>query len=942
MGLEKRTNDSHKAERGHLLSVRSGFLKKTVWGFWLAMLVSLCLGAAAQATETLTLGVFAYRPKPLLQQAYQPLADYLTSQLKDATVELRVLAMEEFEPALDAGEIDLLFTNPSHYTVLRNRNSLTGALATLISIQDGVPTSNLGGVIITRWERSDVVSLTDLRRHRLAVPGTKFLGGYQTQAFEVLQAGLKLPEEATVLVAQSHDAVVQKVLSGEVDAGFIRTGIIEQLTAEGTLDPSRLRVLHPQKHPGFPYRISTRLYPEWPFVALPHVDSAQVRKVAAALLALEASHPVAIAAGIGGFAPPADYTPVDELARALRLPPYDQAPAFTWADIWAKYEILIVIVVTFLGVTTLLLILIIRSNRALELACREQQLERQTAQNYLDTVQTLMLALDKQGRITMINRFGCALLGYEEKDLLGRNWFAACLPQPEGMEKIYPFFQRVVDGAIEPDRAQGYENPVQCRDGSRRLLTWQVALLRDEDGRVLGSLNSGQDITEKRTAQEALQEERQRLANILWGTGTGTWEWNVQTGETRFNERWAQMIGYSLEEIGPISIATWERFTHPDDLVRSEQALQRHFTGEVENYECEARMRHRDGHWIWVLDRGRIISRDAEGRPLWMAGTHLEITARKRAEMALRQSEEYHRSVVEVLAEGIVIQDVEGRIVECNPSAIRLLGLPREKICGRMLLELGTRILRSDGSPYPPDESPVVRCLRDGQPIYNEVVGIGRSSGDILWLSLNTQPIYDTKESSASVLAIVSSFVDITTHRQQQKQLEYLAHYDALTHLPNGVLLVDRLKQAMAQVKRRSQHLAVVYIDLDGFKEVNDHYGHDEGDELLKALAGRMQEVLREVDTVSRIGGDEFIAVLSDLPERDAVLPLVERLLDCCSRPFDIQGSQVQVSGSLGVTFYPQPGPVEATQLMAQADQAMYQAKQAGKNRYRLFAGAEG
>jgi len=593
-------------------------------------------------------------------------------------------------------------------------------------------------------------------------------------------------------------------------------------------------------------------------------------------------------------------------------------------------------------VTTLLLILNIRSNRAFELAYREQQLERQKAQNYLDTVQTLMLALDRQGRITMINRFGCDLLGYEDKDLLGRNWFAACLPQPEGMEEIYPFFQRLIDGAVEAEEAQGYENPVQCRDGSRRLLTWQVALLRDEHGGVLGSLNSGQDITEKRMAQEALQEERQQLANILWGTGTGTWEWNVQTGETRFNERWAQMIGYSLEEIAPISIATWERFTHPDDLVRSEQALQRHFSGEVENYECEARMRHRDGHWIWVLDRGRIISRDAEGRPLWMAGTHLEITARKRAEMALRQSEEYHRSVVEVLAEGIVIQDVDGRIVECNPSAIRLLGLPREKICGRLLLELSTTILQSDGSPYPPDQHPVQRCLRDEQPIYDDVVGIGQPSGDILWLSLNTQPVYDTKASSASVLAIVSSFVDITTQRQQQKQLEHLAHYDALTHLPNRVLLVDRLKQAMAQVKRRSQNLAVVYIDLDGFKEVNDRYGHDVGDELLKTLAERLRGVLREVDTVARMGGDEFIAILSDLPERDAVLPLVERLLECCSRPFDIQGSQVQVSGSLGVTFYPQPDSVEATQLMAQADQAMYQAKQAGKNRYRLFAGAKG
>ncbi|BCA78549.1 hypothetical protein AOP6_0336 [Desulfuromonas sp. AOP6] len=943
LAVEKRMNDSHKAEGVQPLSVRSYLLKKTGWGLFLAML--LCCGPSATvlAADTLTLGVFAYRPKPILQDAYQPLADYLSGQLKGAKVELRVLEMAEIEPALAAGELDLLFTNPSHYTVLRHRNPLTGALATLISIADGKPTCSLGGVIIARQERTDLVSLKDLRGRRLAVPGTRFLGGYQTQAFELLQAGIQLPADAAVLVAESHDAVVQKVLDGEVDAGFIRTSIIEQLTAEGVLDPVRLRVVHPQEFPGFPYLVSTRLYPEWPFVALPQVDSRHVKRITAALLALDVSHPVARAAGIGGFAPPADYTPVDELARALRLPPYDQAPVFTWRDIWDQYEILIVVIVTFLGVTGLLLILIVRSNRALELAYREQQQERQKAQNYLDTVQTLMLALDDQGRITMINRFGCELLGYSEAELMGKLWFSDCLPQPEGMERIYPFFQKILGGGIEVEQA--FENLVQCRDGSQRLLTWQIALLKDNGGRVMGTLSSGQDITEQRLAQEALQEERQRLANILWGTGTGTWEWNVQTGETRFNERWAQMIGYSLAEIAPVSIATWEKYAHPDDLARSAEALQRHFDGEVEDYECETRMKHRDGHWVWVLDRGRIISRDDVGQPLWMAGTHLEITARKETEMALRQSEEYHRSVVEVLAEGIIIQDVEGRIIECNPSAKRILGLSDEAIRGSLLMELGEKAVRADGSPYPPDQYPVRRCRRDKQPIYDDVVGIHQASGNILWLSLNTQPVYDTKEQEggrASLLAIVTSFVDITTQRQQQQQLEFLAHYDALTQLPNRVLLVDRLKQAMAQVKRRNQQLATVYIDLDGFKEVNDRYGHDVGDELLKTLAERLRGVLREVDTVARMGGDEFIAILSDLSDSEAVVPLIERLLECCSQPFEMQGLKVQVSGSIGVTFYPQIGSVEATQLMAQADHAMYQAKQSGKNRYCLFSGVGG
>jgi len=140
-------------------------------------------------------------------------------------------------------------------------------------------------------------------------------------------------------------------------------------------------------------------------------------------------------------------------------------------------------------------------------------------------------------------------------------------------------------------------------------------------------------------ARQALAQDRQRLSNILWGTGVGTWEWNVRTGETHFNERWAEIVGYRLDELAPISIATWNRLAHPEDEARSVERLQRHFSGELDHYACEVRMRHREGHWVWVLDRGKVVSRGADGQPEWMAGTHWDITDRKLAEQALRESE---------------------------------------------------------------------------------------------------------------------------------------------------------------------------------------------------------------------------------------------------------------------------------------------------------------
>lgn len=172
--------------------------------------------------------------------------------------------------------------------------------------------------------------------------------------------------------------------------------------------------------------------------------------------------------------------------------------------------------------------------------------------------------------------------------------------------------------------------------------------------------------------------------------------------------------------------------------------------------------------------------------------------------------------------------------------------------------------------------------------------------------------------------------------RQTNQQLEQLAHFDTLTQMPNRVLLADRLRHAMAQCQRRSNGLAVVYLDLDGFKPINDRYGHSAGDQLLTVLAQRLKEMLREGDTLARIGGDEFVAVLGDLQRPQDCEPVLERLLQAARMPVVLGDTAVQVSASVGITFYPQD-PVDADLLLRHADQAMYLAKQSGKNRWHVF-----
>jgi signal transduction histidine kinase/CheY-like chemotaxis protein/ABC-type amino acid transport substrate-binding protein len=344
--------------------------------FLFAVTLAGCLPAAA---ETLTLGLFAYRPKAVLEARYQPLADYLSRELDGVEVRLRVLDQEEIEQALARNELDLVFTNPSHYVLIRTQFNLTGALATLISQENGVPSSRLGGLIITRDDKA-VDRIGDLRGRKIAVPGMKYLGGYQTQAYELQKAGLRLPDDADFVIVGSHDAVVRAVLAGEVDAGFIRSGLIEQLRAEGKIDTGRLRIVNAQEFPDFPYVVSTRLYPEWAFVALPHVDSRKVRRIASSLMLLEADHPVAKAAGIAGFAPPADYLPVESVMRALRSPPFDVAPPITWRDIWAQQRLTVLVLFVSLFIVALLLAQLARRNRELHQGSRELEEARLAAE----------------------------------------------------------------------------------------------------------------------------------------------------------------------------------------------------------------------------------------------------------------------------------------------------------------------------------------------------------------------------------------------------------------------------------------------------------------------------------------------------------------------------------------------------------------------------------
>jgi len=476
-------------------------LKKT----WLALILSF-LPLLALAGETLTLGVFAYRPKPVMAGKFDMLGTYLSAAIPGHTVRVEYLDHAEMNAAIAAGRIDLIFTNPAHYIQLRHGNRLSGAMATLQSLENGQATAQLGGVIITRSD-SHIQGLQDIRGSRLATPGTgaMFLGGYQTQAYELQLADIHLPDDVSIIKTGSHDKVVRAVLAGEADAGFVRTGILETLMREGTLRAGELRVVNPQQVTDFPFMSSTRLYPEWVFAASPGLPEAIVKAINRALLAITPDMAVARSMEIHGFTIPGDYQSIDQLTRALRLPPYE-TPDFSFADVWQRYQWHLL-----LSVLSLLII----STLALRLwhMHRNQTREAERLRAITDTIADGIYVADKGGRITLVNPAFTEILGYSVKEVIGaigHDLFHSHGSNPIPQAQC-PILETTSSG-------HAYHGEVQFRRRNGSLLDIEIAArpIRDPTGQVTGSsVTAFRDISERKRTEAELRQHRDHLEGLV-------------------------------------------------------------------------------------------------------------------------------------------------------------------------------------------------------------------------------------------------------------------------------------------------------------------------------------------------------------------------------------------------------------------------------------------
>jgi len=649
------------------------------------LLLGVCAHATAQPTpdapaaspqvhQTARLAVLAFRPKPETLLRWQPLAEYLDWSVPGYRFGLAVYTYPELEAAVAAGQVDFILTQPAHYIQLTYQHGLSSPLSTLVAKEAGHALSQFGGVIFTRAERDDIQSLQDVRGKTVAITAIASLGSYQMQALELKRAGIEPTSGYKLLVTgQPQDKAVHAVLEGKADLGFVRTGLLEAMSREGRLDLERLKLINPRQEAAFPLLLSTRLYPEWAFAAMPSVDQDLARRVTAALLALPHDGPHTELMRIQGFTIPGDYRPIDDLLRELRLPPHDAAPSFTLHDVWQRF----------------------------------------------------------QGGIAL--------------------------------------------GAV---------------GGSLLLLLATLGL-----------------------------------------------------------------------------------------------------------YRVNLHMKR-------------------------------EIGERARAETQLRKLSQ----AVEQSPESILITDLHGVIEYVNAAFVHNSGYTHAEAIGRT-----PALLRSGKTPAATYQS-LRQTLEQGQVWQGEFINRRKDGAEYVEAAI----ISPVREADGSIGHYLSIQQDITAKQRAAAEINRLAYYDALTGLPNRALLIDRLDMVMAVSHRQARQDALILLNLDRFKNLNDARGHELGDQLLQDVSRRLADLLREGDTLARLGADEFAILLQAVdPQREnasrRALSVADKVHAALREPFSLNGEELTIAASLGITLCLEDLHDRPQDVLRRADTALHRAKVAGGNQTAFF-----
>ena len=421
-------------------------------------------------------------------------------------------------------------------------------------------------------------------------------------------------------------------------------------------------------------------------------------------------------------------------------------------------------------------------------------------------------------------------------------------------------------------------------------------------------------------ATHALSKSQTRLSLAIEASELGLWDWNLQSDEIH-HSRLKEIFGIEPSEVHAMLRDLKPRL-HPEDLPVLRRALIDHMKGRSDDYQVEYRIKHADGQWVWIEDRGRAVERDPQGRVLRMLGTRRDVSARKQ----LEQQRQLAATVFEAASEGIVILDPDYRLMSVNQAFSQVTGYRQEDLVGRNVMSLiGSRDTRR--------QYQMIRLELENTGSWRGELIETRKNGELYpqWLQLNV-----VRDSRGNVSHIVGFFADLSARREAEERLRYLSHYDELTGLANRTLFKERLHEASQRARQSGRSIALLHIDLDRFKLLNDSLGHEVADQLLRQMSRRLTQAVSEADTIARLSGDEFAILLDSYGSLSSLARLASRLLTKLRMPMTVGGEELVISASLGISLLPDNAR-EISALISQANMAMQHAKHLGGNTFQFF-----
>lgn len=563
-------------------------------------------------------------------------------------------------------------------------------------------------------------------------------------------------------------------------------------------------------------------------------------------------------------------------------------------------------------------------DQAAELQVANRRFARQAdfTQRVMDTSSALMIVLEADGRIRQVNHPFLDVLGLDPAAAVGRAVDDWLLPQErEDLAATLPPLPWTVHSPLyETLRAAGTyaaEHRLIDARGRSRVYWLEATLQYDRAGKEEGAVVCATDITSLKEQQAALQQSERLLRAAQRIAQLSHWEHDVATSAITFSDD----IGLLLESDRiPCTLEEMVELIHPDDRDRVQRAIEAASQTRA-GFSCDHRLRLDNGRVKWVTIRG-VVHFDAGGQPLRVLGTVQDVTAQRLADEELGIA----ASVFETSLNGVVITDAEARILKVNRAFTRILGYAAEEVVGKKTNVFNSK--RHDTAFY----GEMWRSLeQDGE--WQGEIWDRRKDGEIipLW-----QSITSLRDAEGRVKNHVGVFYDLSDQKRTAAHIHHLAYFDALTDLPNRLLFNDRCAQALETAERDGKSLALLFLDLDRFKYVNDTLGHPVGDELLCRVARRLTQGLRRSDTVARLGGDEFIVLMQNCRGGECARRLAAKIIRLFEKPFVVMGHRLDIRTSIGISLYPKDGTDTET-LVKNADLAMYQAKEHGRGQFVFY-----